>query len=61
MTEEPGAGRFVEATLHPTETIGADNDAALAASSQEHAHKECFIGNLVNFPVRCDPTIRAAD
>jgi len=61
MTEEPGAGRFVEATLHRTETIGAGDDAALAASSHEQAHKECFIANLVNFPVRCDPTTRAAD
>ena len=61
MTEEPGAGQFVEATLHPTETIGAGDDAALAASSHEQAYKECFIANLVNFPVRCDPTIHSAD
>ena len=61
MTEEPRAGRFVEATLHPTVTTGAGDDAALAASSHEQAYKECFIANLVNFPVRCDPTTRAAD
>ncbi|NKB59882.1 MAG: OsmC family peroxiredoxin [Alphaproteobacteria bacterium] len=61
MTEEPRAGRFVEATIKPTVTIAAGDDVALAVELHERAHSECFIANSVNFPIHCEPTIQTQD
>lgn len=60
MAEEPGNGHFAEVVLRPVVTITADSDAARAEALHERAHAECFVANSVNFPVRCDPTIRVA-
>lgn len=53
-----GGGHFTEVTLRPAIVVapGADSDRAL--SLHEQAHHLCFIANSVNFPVRCEPSIR---
>ena len=60
MVEAPGNGRFTEIVLKPVVTITADSDPERARALHDRAHKECFIANSVNFPVRCDPDIRVA-
>ena len=57
MKTEGDGGRFVEVVLHPTVTISAASDPALAAAAHDAAHHACFIANSVNFPVRCEPRI----
>ncbi|WP_250462544.1 OsmC family protein [Caballeronia sp. GAFFF2] len=58
--DKDGSGRFIDVTLHPRVTIGAGNDAELAARLHEDAHRYCFIANSVNFPVRCEPSIEVS-
>jgi organic hydroperoxide reductase OsmC/OhrA len=59
MVQSPdGVGRFTEVVLRPRIAIKAGGDAALAEQLHERAHHYCFIANSVNFPVRCEPTIR---
>ena len=60
MLEEPRRGRFTEVVLRPVVTITEDSDATKAISLHERAHGECYIANSVNFPVRCEPTVRKA-
>lgn len=60
MVEEPRAGRFTEVVLRPVVTIAEGSDPHRAEQLHERAHAECFIANSVNFPVRCEPTIRVA-
>ena len=57
MVETPGSGRFSEVTLRPKVTISAESDEAAALAQHERAHRECFIANSVNFPVRHEPVI----
>lgn len=57
MTEQPGGGRFTEVLLRPRVTISESSDEATALAQHERAHKECFIANSVNFPVRHEPVI----
>ncbi|HEY7610270.1 MAG TPA: OsmC family protein [Alphaproteobacteria bacterium] len=57
MAETPRPGRFVEVVLRPKVTIAKGADTALAAKLHERAHKECFVANSVNFPVRHEATI----
>jgi len=52
-------GSFVEARLRPEVVIGA-GELALAESLHAEAHRLCFIANSVAFPVRIEPTVRAA-
>lgn len=52
-----GGGYFEEVVLRPEVTI-ASGDAAEAERLHERAHHLCFIANSVNFPVRCEPTVR---
>jgi organic hydroperoxide reductase OsmC/OhrA len=61
MVEAPGAGRFSEVVLHPVVTIGAASDPERAMALHADAHRECFIANSVNFPVRHEPVIRQAE
>ncbi len=54
------SGRFLEVTLRPAVTVGAEaDDAALdrAIALHEDAHHLCFIANSVNFPVRVEPEV----
>ncbi len=60
MTEAAGAGRFSEVVLRPRVTIGPASDEAAALALHDRAHRECFIANSVNFPVRHEPTILRA-
>lgn len=60
MALEPGNGRFVEAVLRPRVTIEKGGDAGLALALHDDAHKECFIANSCNFPIRHEAEIIAA-
>jgi organic hydroperoxide reductase OsmC/OhrA len=60
MEETPdGGGHFVEVVLRPEVTVKAGVDASVAADLHERAHALCFIANSMNFPVRCESTLRA--
>lgn len=54
-----GGGRFSEVVLYPVVTIAADSDTGLAERLHERAHELCFIAASMNFPVRCEPDVRA--
>ena len=58
---EPDGGHFSEAVLRPRVTIAPGGDEALAMALHERAHHECYIAASVNFPVRCEPTVRVAE
>ena len=51
---------FTDVLLKPRVTIAAGSDPEKAAALHERAHKECFIANSVNFPVRNEPAITVA-
>ena len=53
------AGRFSEIVLRPRVTIRAADDPGLAAQLHHAAHEKCYIANSVNFPIRCEPVIKA--
>ncbi|AUS81016.1 peroxiredoxin [Actinoalloteichus sp. AHMU CJ021] len=58
--ERVSSGRFVEVVLNPVVTV---TDASMVERAEElhaAAHRDCFIANSVNFPVRHQPTIRVA-
>ena len=55
---DDGGGRFTEVTLRPTVTVQPGSDVERAEQLHERAHELCFIANSVNFPVRCEPTVR---
>lgn len=62
MTEDDdGGGRFTEVVLRPRVIVAAPEMTEAAASLHSEAHAKCFIANSVNFPVRQEPTITAAD
>ena len=59
MAETPnGGGHFTEVVLKPVVTIQSESNVARAEQLHEKAHELCFIANSVNFPVRCEPSIR---
>lgn len=60
MRLEGGGGRFTEVVLHPVVSVAAGSDLALARRLHERAHADCFIASSVNFPVRCDATVRGS-
>jgi organic hydroperoxide reductase OsmC/OhrA len=61
MREEPGgSGRFTEVVLRPEVTVADPAMAERAAALHTRAHATCFIANSVDFPVRHEPTTRAA-
>jgi organic hydroperoxide reductase OsmC/OhrA len=55
---EDGGGRFAEVTLKPVVTVTSNTDIKQAEQLHEKAHHLCFIANSVNFPVRCEPSIK---
>jgi organic hydroperoxide reductase OsmC/OhrA len=58
MIENPdGSGHFAEVTLNPTVTIENGSSAERARALHDEAHRNCFIANSVNFPVRIEPQI----
>jgi organic hydroperoxide reductase OsmC/OhrA len=54
-----GGGRFSQVTLRPVVTFAAGVDTEFALTLHEKAHHLCFIANSVNFPVLCEPAIKA--
>ncbi|OKH70147.1 peroxiredoxin [Mycobacterium sp. SWH-M5] len=62
MTETPdGSGAFADVTLRPEVTIADSARLEDASGLHEDAHRMCFIANSVNFPVRTEPRILAAE
>lgn len=60
MAAEPnGGGHFTEVTLQPIVTIQSRSNVTRAERLHEKARELCFIANSVNFPVRCEASIRA--
>src|SRR4051794_23501098 len=58
--DRSGAGRFTEVVLRPRVTVA---DAAMADGVEDvhaQAAERCFVARSVNFPVRHDPSVRAA-
>jgi organic hydroperoxide reductase OsmC/OhrA len=53
-----GGGHFTEVRLRPAVIVAPGANLDLARSLHEKAHHLCFIANSVNFPVRCDPSIK---
>lgn len=53
-----GGGHFTGVVLRPAVTIAAGSDAVLAAALHHEAHAQCYVAASVNFPVRCEPTLR---
>jgi len=56
-TTPEGGGRFTLVTLHPSVSIRSGSFDR-ARELHARAHELCFIANSVNFPVRCEPTVR---
>lgn len=57
IEEADGGGHFQKVILHPTVTIAAGNDAALATTLHRKAGHFCFIARSLNFPVECEGTV----
>lgn len=55
-----GGGEFTSVTLRPRMTIADAARVAEATELHHRAHELCFIARSVNFPVRCEPAVRAA-
>jgi len=53
VTNQSGAGRFINVTLNPTVTL-RDNQTPqyVLEEIQAMAHQQCFIANSVNFPIK---------
>ncbi|MDE1179412.1 OsmC family protein [Paraburkholderia sp.] len=58
MLDSPEQGRFKEIVLKPRVTIRAGDDIERAASLHHDAHRQCYIANSVNFPIRCDAQVQ---
>ena len=61
MVEARGGGHFTEATLRPVVVIGDAGQLPKAVQLHDLAHRQCFIANSVNFPVRHLPEVTAGD
>jgi len=55
-----GKLRFSEVILRPRVSISASSSLEKARGLHEAAHRECFIANSVNFPVKHEPTVDVA-
>jgi organic hydroperoxide reductase OsmC/OhrA len=53
--------RFTEVVLHPRVRLASGANVDHARALHDRAHHECFIANSVNFPVRNQPAVTAAD
>jgi organic hydroperoxide reductase OsmC/OhrA len=56
---EDGGGHFTKVTLRPAVKLSAGADCELALRLHDKAHHLCFIANSVNFPVLCEPSVKA--
>ncbi|AXL11859.1 OsmC family peroxiredoxin [Microbacterium foliorum] len=55
-----GGGAFVEVTLRPEVVVAETSMIEAAERAHAQAHEWCFIANSMNFPVRHEATVRAA-
>ncbi|WP_319944683.1 OsmC family protein [Nocardia macrotermitis] len=56
-----GGGHFTEVVLRPQVRIAESEHIERTRKIHERAHELCFIANSVNFEVRCEPDVSAAD
>lgn len=56
-----GGGHFTEVVLRPRVTVAAGTDVDKALALHEAAHHDCFIAASVNFPVRHEAEVVAAE
>lgn len=56
-----GSGKFSEVTLYPEVIIADQAHIAIANSLHAEANKMCFIANSLNFPVKHQPSCKAAN
>ena len=62
MTETTdGGGHFTEVVLRPRVTVAAPDMVEKAVALHGEAHERCFIASSVNFPVRHEAVVLAAD
>jgi len=50
-------GHFQEVVLRPEVVLESGSNPDTARRLHSAAHRECFIANSVNFPVRCEPRV----
>jgi organic hydroperoxide reductase OsmC/OhrA len=55
LQESSAGGKFVEVLLKPRVTITDSNQIPRAQELHREAHKQCFIANSCNFPVKHEP------
>jgi len=55
--DRDGSGRFTGATLRPQVEVSVGS-IETARALHAAAHEKCFVAHSVNFPVRCEPTVR---
>lgn len=60
MILERGGGHFSEVVLRPRVKVAAGSDLVAARAAHEAAHRDCFIANSVNFPVRHEAVVEVA-
>jgi len=56
-----GSGKFSEVTLYPEVLIADQSHIDLANSLHAEANNMCFIANSLNFPVKHQPSCKAAN
>lgn len=63
MAEESagGAGQFTDVVLRPLVVVATGTDLARARALHAVAHERCFIARSVNFPVRHEAMVTAAE
>ncbi|WP_040163797.1 OsmC family protein [Microbacterium gorillae] len=61
MVTEGNGGRFAEVVLRPRVVVASADMIDAAVAAHEPAHEWCFIANSVNFPVRVQPQVTAAE
>jgi organic hydroperoxide reductase OsmC/OhrA len=59
MVVERGGGHFTEVVLRPRVVVAEAGMVERAKDLHDLAHKQCFIGGSVNFPVRHEPVVTA--
>jgi organic hydroperoxide reductase OsmC/OhrA len=60
MDASGGGGQFTDVVLRPAVTVADPSMAEKALALHEEIGALCFIARSVNFPVRHEPTVRAA-
>jgi organic hydroperoxide reductase OsmC/OhrA len=60
MDATGGGGQFAEVILRPAVTVTEQSMAAKALALHDEIGALCFVARSVNFPVRHQPTVRAA-